>query len=287
MISIKLLLPIPSEWNLNDIQLYEIYKLEKELSYKLRNEKDSLIRKELYKNVYSEYFERLPFHPQLTIKNDDNLKKQRILFQTLFILPFLKNDDIFIEIGAGDCSLSREVSKSCKEVIALEVSNEIALSKNHPDNLQLVIFDGYNFPLEDESTNVAFSNQLLEHLHPEDAYEQTKNVLSILKPKGKYICITPNRLTGPHDVSRFYSKNLMGFHLREYSSKDIRRFFYEVGFNKVRFINVVKKRVINIPFILILILESLISLVPKTIRKKILKFKPFSIIFHSVSVAIK
>jgi hypothetical protein len=31
----------------------------------------------------------------------------------------------------------------------------------------------------------------MEHLHPEDAFEQLRNIIRALAPGGRYVCITP------------------------------------------------------------------------------------------------
>jgi len=60
-----------------------------------------------------------------------------------------------------------------------------------PANFTLIISDGCSIPAQRNSVDVAYSNQLMEHLHPDDALEQVHNVLDVLKPGGVYICITP------------------------------------------------------------------------------------------------
>ena len=128
-----------------------------------------------------------------------------------------------------------EVAKAFKKVIALEVSDEIVSNIDFPKNASCVIFDGFNIPLNENSADVAYSNQLMEHLHPEDAEEQLMSIYKILKPGGTYTCITPNRLTGPHDISRFYTSELVGFHLKEYSATDLKNVFKKVGFSIIIF----------------------------------------------------
>ena len=39
---------------------------------------------------------------------------------------------------------------------------------------------------------------------------------------GVYICITPNRVSGPHDVSRGFDEVATGFHMHEYTGREIR-----------------------------------------------------------------
>ena len=73
----------------------------------------------------------------------------------------------------------------------------------------------------------------MEHLHPDDAAAQLQNILASLAPGGVYICITPNRWSGPHDVSRYFDEEATGFHLHEYTVGELALMFREVGFRSV------------------------------------------------------
>jgi hypothetical protein len=59
----------------------------------------------------------------------------------------------------------------------------------------------------------------MEHLHPEDALEQLQKIRRTLARGGVYVCITPNRVNGPHDVSGLFDDEARGLHLREYSTR--------------------------------------------------------------------
>jgi hypothetical protein len=74
----------------------------------------------------------------------------------------------------------------------------------------------------------------MEHLHPDDALEQLEGVWRALRPGGVYICITPNRLNGPHDISEHFDAVATGFHLKEYTVAELSRLFRKVGFRKVQ-----------------------------------------------------
>ena len=75
----------------------------------------------------------------------------------------------------------------------------------------------------------------MEHLHPDDAVDQLKNIYNALVNGGKYICITPNRLTGPHDISKYFDNVATGFHLKEYTVTELSGLFREVGFSDCSF----------------------------------------------------
>lgn len=283
----NLKMTIPSEWNLKEEQLHKIYEVEREQSDRLRKEVNPDKRRKLYSDVYEKYFSQLPFHPQFTIKQTDEIKSKRVDYQLNKIKHLVAEDNVFIEIGAGDCSLSLKLSNYCKKIYCLEVSDEIVNNIKFPSNVECIIFDGFNIPLEDDSVDVAYSNQLMEHLHPEDAKEQLKSILKVLKKNGLYICITPNRLVGPNDISRFYTEDLVGFHLKEYSSTDLKNLYLNVNFSSVFAYVSIKNKSYRVPFVLISLLEKTISFFPKRIRRKIVQFKLFSILFNSLIVAKK
>jgi hypothetical protein len=106
--------------------------------------------------------------------------------------------------------------------------------------------------------DLAYSNQVIEHLHPDDAAEQLSNILAVLKQGGRYICITPSRLDGPHDVSRFFDDTATCFHLKEYTHSELRNLFLRVGFQRVdAYAGYQRKGIyLRIPFAAMLFLEQ-------------------------------
>jgi len=277
---------IPKEWNLSFEQVKKIYDVEKRLADKLRSANKEERRK-LYRSVYNEYFEKLPFHPQFTIKADQKLSEERIKFQLSIISLFLKNDNVFLEIGAGDCSLSFAIAKLVKKVIAIDVSDKITGHTATPDNFELILSDGISIPVLENSIDIAYSNQLMEHLHEEDAIEQLKNIYKSLSTLGIYICITPNRITGPHDVSRFFDRVPTGFHLKEYSCTDLKKLFLKVGFSKADAYVQIRGKYIKFPFMLIRIIEAFVDILPYKLKSGIQSFKLFRVILSAIVVAKK
>ena len=192
-----------------------------------------------------------------------------------------------MEIGAGDCSLSIAASRYFDFVYALEVSPEMIDSINFPQNVKPVLFDGFHIPLSRETVHVAYSNQLMEHLHPDDAEDQLRNIHRVLKKGGVYICITPNRISGPHDISFFFTRKLVGFHLKEYSAVNLKQIFKHVGFSKVLANTILRGKKVNIPFPLIRIIEAIAEWLPENLRNNFLKWRLVSIVFNSIIVAVK
>lgn len=229
----RLLKRPPAGENRTVEQLYEQYVVEKELATRLKTA-TSAERGGLYTAVYEELYRRVPHHPQLRNKVSPDEQAKRIARQLSSLEPWLKPETVFLEIGAGDCALSFAVAKRVAKVYGLDVSPAVTYNATQPGNFELVMSDGTSVPVPPGSVTVAFSNQLMEHLHPDDALQQLKNIFDALAPGGTYICLTPNGLTGPHDISRYFEPVASGFHLKEYTCGELISFFKRVGFKSVQ-----------------------------------------------------
>jgi SAM-dependent methyltransferase len=250
-------------------QIREHYEVEKELANRLRNASKQ-DRCSLYSSLYDELFQRVPHHPLLTRKSSPIERTRAVSSQMKFLRPFLWKGVIFLEIGPDDCTLSFEVAKLVKQVYAIDVSYEITKALTAPENFQLILSDGCSIPVPPNSVNIAYSNQLMEHLHPEDAFEQLQNIYNALAPGGFYICITPNRLTGPHDVSKYFDVIATGFHLKEYTILELYTLFRKVGFSKIKVYVGGKGIYKRFPFVsLLLLCERLLIELPFTVRNVI------------------
>jgi SAM-dependent methyltransferase len=212
-------------------QLWEQYQVEKELAARLRNA-SQLERRKLYSSLYDELFRRIPHHSQLIDKVSPQQRAARISLQLRFLDRFLGPGATLLEIGAGDCALSLHVAPRVRKVYALDVSACITQGISLPDNFELILSDGVSVPVPDGAITVAYSNQLMEHLHPQDAAEQLANIFKAIAPGGAYVCITPSGFTGPHDISRYFADTANGFHLKEYSIAELREIMREAGFRR-------------------------------------------------------
>ncbi len=243
----------------------EHYDVEKELAQKLRNATKEE-RGKLYSSLYDELYRRVPHHPQLRRKNNTELNNA-MRGRLKFIKHYINTNTTFLEIGPGECQLSFQISKSVKYVYAVDVSEEITKKAEFPNNFKLLLSDGVSIPVPKESVDVAFSYQLIEHLHPDDALEQLRNIYNTLKPGGIYICFTPNKLYGPHDISKYFDKEATGFHLKEYTNRELCRLFENCGFARTRVLVGARGYYLSIPPLLIFILEHLLAKMPFYIRK--------------------
>lgn len=209
------------------------YAVERELAQRLRDASREE-RTRLYGEAYDELFRRVEDHPQLVIKADPAMRAAWVRTEAAWLRRRLLGGLAFLEVGAGDCSLSLEMCAFASRVYAIDVSAAIAGDTPTPPNFELLITDGRAIPVPAGSVGLAYSNQLMEHLHPDDAREQLENILRALAPGGAYVCVTPNRLGGPHDISAIFDDEPHGFHLCEYTTGELRSLMLDVGFRRVR-----------------------------------------------------
>lgn len=244
------------------------YTVEKGLADRLRHA-PSADRGKVYSEVYDELFRLVPGHPQLA-RRDDAAASHRELSNKMRLLGrFLGSETDFIEIGAGDCVLSRRVSRSVRSVVAIDVSAEVGDRSDPPGNFRFVITDGRRIPVPDESADLVYSNQLMEHIHPDDALAQLADIHRVLKPGGGYLLITPSRLTGPHDISREFDDRATGLHLHEYTFGELSSILRRQGFTRFRVYAGGRGHYVRVPTALVRTAESLFDRVPLGIRRRL------------------
>lgn len=239
-------------------QIREHYEIERELAARLRTASKSE-RRTLYPALYDELFRRVRHHPMLlTTATSPERVRALVDYQLRMLQPLLTPETVYLEIGPGECHLAVEMASRVKKVYAVDVSQELAGRRDTPPNFELIISDGTSIPVPPDSVDLAFSNQLMEHLHPEDAEEQLRNIYRALRPGGRYLCITPNRLTGPHDVSRGFDREATGFHLHEYTAGELDQLMRRVGFRDVQAYLFSSTFSARVPSKTVMFLESLV-----------------------------
>lgn len=270
-------------------QLREHYVIERELSDRLRRAPCGQ-RAQLYQQVYDELFQRLPDHPQLVrrrLPGEAALRSRKVDQQLRFLTRFLAPGMTFAEIGAGDCALSLRAASLAGRVYAIDVSRQVTAGIPAPANFELVLTDGPGIPLPDSSVHLVFSDQLMEHLHPEDAVDQVRDIHRVLAHAGRYLCITPNRLYGPSDISAHFDDVATGLHLKEYSAGELRRLFLDNGFSTVHFYAGARGWFIRMPYAVIAALEGLLNVLPHRRRRALRKLAPLRAILGVRALATK
>lgn len=265
--------PILSGETRSEAQIIEQYLLECTLADRLLAASPA-DRPWVYGEVYDELFRRLPHHPQHTRKARDPSMRKEIERQVMFLQPHLGPDKQFIEIGAGDGALSLRVAPHCASVVVIDVSEVIAERSQWPASCRFALSHGTDIPVPDGSVDVAYSNQLMEHLHPDDAQAQLRDIYRSLKRGGCYVCVTPNRAAGPWDISVYFNEVARGFHLREYSVGDLTSMFRQVGFGRIDVYAGGRGFFFRVPAALVRVAEAALQALPYRPRSKLSRWMP-------------
>lgn len=244
------------------------YRVERRLADKVRAAATPEERRAIFATMYDELFRLVPDHPRLLARKNAQAERDRGIGWDMAQLDrFLRPGCVFLEIGAGDCALACRVAQRAGCVYAVDISDQTRGSL--PGNVRLVQSDGRDIAVPAGTVDVAFSDQLMEHLHPDDAREQLRNIHRALRPGGVYVCITPNRLYGPSDISAYFDDVASGFHLREYTVRELRPILREAGFPHVRAYIGARGFFVRCPAIAIEALEWLLELLPVRVRRQV------------------
>lgn len=209
------------------------YEVEREIAARLlRAPREE--RSGIYRTMYDELFARVPDHPRLLRREDPERTRLHNRSKSTLLRGFLGHDRRVAEFAPGDCRFALELCDRVASVVGIDISDQRGGWESEPENFRLVLYDGYELPLPEGSLDLVFSDQLIEHLHPEDTLLHFRLVHRMLVPGGVYLFRTPHALSGPHDVSRFFSDEPEGFHLKEWTYAEIAPLLRDAGFRRPR-----------------------------------------------------
>lgn len=277
-------LPIARGETRTEAQLREHYLIERELADLLRCAGREQ-RRRLYAVVYDELYRRVPHHPMN--RPSQHGRAAGVARDVAFLRRFLRSSSVFMEIGAGDCALSSALAPGVRRAVAIDVSEEIMRLAPPAANVERVLSDGTSIPVPAGSVDVAFSDQLMEHLHPDDATEQLRNIHRSLAPGGVYVCITPNRLYGPRDISGYFDDIATGFHLHEWTAGEIAALLRSAGFSRVRFYAGARGWFVPAPVWLVLGAERMLAALRPRTRRRLAVLAPVRALLGLRVAAVK
>jgi len=208
------------------------FEVERELAARLRSSTREE-RTTLLGRLYDELFARVPDHPRLTRRETPESSRAAVRARLRLVEPFLAPGIVFLEIAPGDCRLCFEVAPRVRDVIGVDISDQTGAESDRPANFRLLVWDGFDLRLPEGSVDLAFSYQLLEHLHPDDIAHHLNVVRRVLRRGGRYVVSTPHRYSGPHDISRFFAVNPEGLHLKEWTYRELERAALDAGFSRL------------------------------------------------------
>lgn len=198
------------------------YELEKELARRILNSKSDE-RAEVIKECYQVWFNEC-LGKSYIANHESQTKKHR--YQLAVFKRFVNENKDVCEIGCGAGNL----------ITALSINNLncVGIDANDPeirnDKVTFIKSSDILIPLSDNSFDVVFSDQFLEHLHPEDVTIHLNEVYRILRPNGRYIVRTPNKISGPHDISKYFDDVASCLHLKEWTYSELSCLLEKSGF---------------------------------------------------------
>jgi SAM-dependent methyltransferase len=257
----------PRYRSLDPALVRRLYEVEKSLRARLLSA-PAAQRATVFLRAYDELFERCPWHPALGEAAQSNTsRQQRNLVEAL--KPFLprSRDARVLEIGCGMGELLTGLSEVGYDCTGLDVSRTRIerLQRRQRPRLRFQQAEGTRLPFDGASFDLVISIQLFEHLHPDDAETHLRETCRVLKPGGRYLLETPNKWAGPGDVSRFFSDQPEGFHLREYSIAELSGLMSLAGYAQVSVVRW-KKEILSARAAIRL--ERLWKRLPRSVRRQ-------------------
>lgn len=218
---------------------------------------------------------------------DQETEPERKATQKLKLLRrFLPPDATVAEFGPGNLHLARAVSPLVKSLALIDVA-EPDPSIHLPANCTFYKGDGVALPENLQGFDLMWSAHVVEHIHPDDVHDHLVNVREALRNGGSYIIFTPNRFSGPHDISRRFSDVAQGLHLKEYTVREMRDALQKSGFKKIDAFAGGKGIYLHVPLWLPLLTEWKLRLLPTSIRRRIASFLPVKAILGIIIVGTK
>lgn len=246
------------------------YEVEKALADRLRKTSSREERARMYESMYDTLFAAVPDHPRLTRAKDPAYVERVNRTRLAIVKPYLRRDTRVLDIGAGDCTFSFVLARQVRHVTAAEISEGSTVTKDAPENFKLLLYDGFNLPVAQGSIDLAFSDQVIEHLHVDDAEWHFKMIANALAPGGYYIFRTPHRFNGPHDVSAHFTKgDPEGFHMKEWTYGEIATVLRKSGYGKLTAVWCGKGMAFRMPVALMVFGEGVLRLLPRGLRRKV------------------
>jgi 2-polyprenyl-3-methyl-5-hydroxy-6-metoxy-1,4-benzoquinol methylase len=144
------------------------------------------------------------------------------------------------EIGYGSGAMLAEVAAAGFDVGGIEVSSYMqsqatARLPQHQSSLLLGEFLALDLrPWQ--GCHVIYWNDVLEHVHPDESLDFLRKAHELLALGGVLVTITPNWHTRPTDITKAYRpprQEAEGFHLKEYTLREVTGLIRRAGFARV------------------------------------------------------
>lgn len=211
-------------------KLVASYLLEREFHTAVLQEPRFATRRQMYDDIYTRVFEI--YGSTFAIDVEAASTPRDALVDML--APELSGRAILdVGCGAGQFLVSCARRANPTRLLGLDVFAKDLDAPQH--RLAFRRSDIIRFSV-DEPFDVAITDNVIEHIAPQDVAEHLASIAAALKPDGTLIILTPHRDFGPWDVTRIlddsYSGRIaaQGTHLKEYTYAEMADLLHAAGF---------------------------------------------------------
>jgi SAM-dependent methyltransferase len=147
-----------------------------------------------------------------------------------------------IDFGCGYGLSTELLSKFASNVYGIDCVeaciNSARTMFQDAKNIEFRLIDNLKLPFADNSIGAAYSNDFIEHIHPDDALFHLQEIYRVLETGGSYLLWTPGKNTGPHDITKAFYPQRCGFqslgsHIQEYTFEELSALLHQVGFTRI------------------------------------------------------
>jgi len=226
---------IPPEARITEEMILNHWKLEKRLTKELL-ESTSENRWKVFEHCYTKLYSELDWLNRFVEEDEKTTEPLDKKYKNWIEIIGEPPQKIY-EIGSGRGEFISFLAKHGFNCKGTEITKERGEKYSRfMKNLSWGISDGVHLDSFEKqaSYDVVISNQVIEHLHPQDLGQHLRSVYNILKKNGRYILNTPHSYTGPHDISRvFRCSKPFGMHLKEYTYRELTQALRNAGFRRL------------------------------------------------------
>lgn len=183
-------------------------------------------------SAYAELFDRFPDHSAFRPTEEDRVRKGRL--GAGMVAPLSAPGDKVLEVGCGAGDVLAALAEFGRSCVGLEASQHMIRLAGQRPKLTIVFGTADELGFPDDSFDLVFSQEVLEHLHPDDVPGHFCEAFRVLRPGGVLAVETPNVHTGPQDISRGFVPQAEGLHLKEWSVAELVEQFRRAGFARIR-----------------------------------------------------
>jgi ubiquinone/menaquinone biosynthesis C-methylase UbiE len=181
--------------------------------------------------AYATLFSTFPDHSVFDTTAEERLRKGRL--SAGLVAPLLPYSAQVLEVGCGRGDTLVALKALGHNCVGVEPSLHM-MDMAAESDMAVQFGTAEKLVFADSCFDAVFCQEVLEHLHPDDVPLFFGEAFRVLKPGGVLSVETPNRTTGPQDISRRFTSVAEGLHLKEWTVFELVGQFTAAGFRNVQ-----------------------------------------------------